>query len=226
MSSNHKIDYLMFKAQNRIVKVDPDIYRKIFNTRQNPPNRKYNGGITSVRISSDGCPAVIFGKKPSRYIPLARFVTNAQKGQIVDHKNRNNLDNRRCNLRFVTKRQNNLNKICKNSSGFIGVNIKRKKDGYSCVAKFQCATGKELTFRLPDSPENRILAAFARDRFVLQQGEENYAPLNFPCFKYEPFRTFLLNENLRKYKKRNISPRHCEAAAVAISSSEILNFKS
>lgn len=191
----------MFKLQGRIVKVDPDIYYRIFNRRPENP-AKYNDGITTIILANGRYPTLVYGKKNCRRVPLSRFVMNAEDGQIVDHQNRKPLDNRRCNLRFVTKRQNNLNKICKNSSGFIGVNIKRKNGGYSCVAKFQCANGKELTFRLPDSPENRIIAAFARDRFVLQQGEEDYAPLNFPCFKYEPFRSFLLQENLRKYKNR------------------------
>jgi hypothetical protein len=200
MSSKRKIDYLMFKIQDRIVKVDPDIYRKIFNIRRDPPNRKYNGDITSVRISSDGCPVVVFGRKPSRYVPLARFVMNAKKGQIVDHKNRNPFDNRRCNLRFVTKRQNNLNKKCINETGFFGVCIKHQGKRTYCSAKFMPADGKEVVFQLPDSPANRIVAAFARDRFVLQACDEEYAPLNFPCWQYEPFRSILLNEDLRKYK--------------------------
>jgi hypothetical protein len=40
---------------------------------------------------------------------------------------------------------------------------------------------------------------------VLQAGEEAYAPLNFPCFKNEPFKSFLLEEDLNKYRKRNRS---------------------
>lgn len=197
MSQKRKIDYLMFKVQGRIIKIDPDIYRKIFNIPRNPPNRKYNGDITSVRISSDGCPVVVSGKKHSRYVPLARFVMNAQKGQIVDHQNRNPLDNRRCNLRFVNRRQNNLNKIRKNKSGFIGVCIKKRN---ICLATYMPANGQRLYFYLPDSPANRIVAAFAHDKFVLQTGDEDYAPLNFPCWKFEPFRSILLHEDLRKYK--------------------------
>jgi len=197
MSQKRKIDYLTFKVQGRIIKIDPDIYRKIFNIHLNPPNRKYNGSITSVRISADGCPVVVLSKRP---VPLARFVMNAQKGQIVDHQNRNPLDNRRCNLRFVTKRQNNLNKKCNNGTGFFGVCIKHQGKRTYCSAKFMTACGKEIVFQLPDSPANRVLAAFARDRFVLQAGEEDYAPLNFPCWRFEPFRSILLNEDLKKYK--------------------------
>jgi hypothetical protein len=62
------------------------------------------------------------------------------------------------------------------------------------------ADGKELVFQLPDNPANRIVAAFARDKFVLLCGDEEFAPLNFPCFKYEPLRSILLSEDLRKYK--------------------------
>jgi hypothetical protein len=195
-----KIDYLMFKLQDRIVKVDPDIYRKIFNTQQDPPGRKYNGDITSVRISSDGCPVVIFGRNPSRYVPLARFVMDAKPGQIVDHRNRNPLDNRRCNLRFVNRRQNNLNKKSSNDTSFFGVCVKHQGKRTYCSGKFMPADGREVYFQLPDSSVNRVVAAFARDRFVLQAQDEEYAPLNFPCWQFEPFRSILLNEDLRKYK--------------------------
>jgi hypothetical protein len=208
MSKKRKIDYLLLKIQNRIIKIDPDIYRKIFNIHRDPPNRKYNAPITSLRISSDGCPVVVLGKRP---IPLARFVIKARRGQIVDHINRNPLDNRRCNLRFVTKRQNNLNKKCNNDTGFFGVCIKHQGKRNYCCAKFMPADGKELVFQLPDNPANRVVAAFARDKFVLQSGDEEYAPLNFPCWRYEPFRSILLNEDLRKYKTaRNTAGKQLE----------------
>jgi hypothetical protein len=193
------IDYLMFKLQSKIVKVDPDIYLKIFNTSLES-RRKYNGDIKSVRMSPDGYPVVIIGKNPSRHVPLARFAMNAEPGQLVDHRNRNPLDCRRSNLRFATRRQNNLNKKSNNDTGFFGVCIKHQAKRTYCSAKFMPADGKELVFQLPDNPANRIVAAFARDKFVLLCGDEEFAPLNFPCFKYEPLRSILLSEDLRKYK--------------------------
>lgn len=51
----------------------------------------------------------IGGKKaPSQY--MHRVIMKAQKGQICDHINGNKLDNRKCNLRFVTNSQNRMNK--------------------------------------------------------------------------------------------------------------------
>lgn len=49
-------------------------------------------------------------KTSKGWIDLHRVLMNAQKGQIVDHINRNKLDNRRENLRFVSHSINNFNK--------------------------------------------------------------------------------------------------------------------
>ena len=40
---------------------------------------------------------------------LHRIIINAKPGEIVDHINLNKLDNRRCNLRIVTREQNRQN---------------------------------------------------------------------------------------------------------------------
>ena len=46
----------------------------------------------------------------SRSILMHRVIMNAQKGQEIDHKDGNGLDNRRTNLRFCTRSQNNQNR--------------------------------------------------------------------------------------------------------------------
>jgi hypothetical protein len=200
MSKMSNIDYLMFRVRGRLVKVDPDIYYKIKNPGHELPYKKYNGDITSMRISTAGYPVIIFGAKPIKCVTVSRFVMGAKEGQVVDHIHGDPLDNRRKSLRIVTYRQNSLNKRCKNNTGLVGVCVRQTRGKYYCIGQFQRSDGKRLTFHLPDNPHNRILAAFAHDKFVLQGGEEDYAPLNFPYFKNEPFRSFLVEADLRKYK--------------------------
>lgn len=62
------------------------------------------------------------GKKPA-LIRMHRLVVGASEGQKVDHINRNTLDNRKSNLRFVTQSQNMMNATIRktNRSGFKGV---------------------------------------------------------------------------------------------------------
>jgi hypothetical protein len=70
------------------------------------------------------------GKRVSLY--LHRMILGASVGEMVDHINGDTLDNRRCNLRLVTARQNNLNsakKPSKYNNRFRG--IQKKARGFS-----------------------------------------------------------------------------------------------
>ena len=63
------------------------------------------------------------------YVKLHRIIMKARPDQLVDHINRNKLDNRKCNLRFATVEENNRNRgpriTCK--SGYKGVSKKGNK---------------------------------------------------------------------------------------------------
>ncbi|MDD5010774.1 MAG: hypothetical protein PHQ00_01485 [Phycisphaerae bacterium] len=48
----------------------------------------------------------------------------------------------------------------------------------------------------PATPYGLVVAAAARDKFILQNGDEEYAPLNFEIFRKEPYRSLLLNGDL------------------------------
>jgi hypothetical protein len=180
-----KQDYLIRKVAGREVKLDADVF--------------YHPQIlNSTLILSKAGQVFVRNRKTRKTTALARLVIKAKKGQIVDHRNREPLDNRKCNLRIVTNRQNMLNRILKNSTGFIGVSIiknKTKKD-----KQIYCATywseDRRLCFYSPFTPNGLILAAMARDKFVIENRDEEYAPLNFTIFKKEPFKTFLLKSDL------------------------------
>lgn len=56
------------------------------------------------------------GWHAERIIRMHRLIMRAKKGQLVDHINRNKLDNRRRNLRFATSSQNALNSKLRNTN--------------------------------------------------------------------------------------------------------------
>jgi len=63
---------------------------------------------------------------------IHRHILNPKPGEIVDHINRNGLDNRRSNLRICNRSENCCNrKLGKNNkSGFKGVRLNKKTDKY------------------------------------------------------------------------------------------------
>jgi hypothetical protein len=66
---------------------------------------------------------------------LHRLILRARPGEIVDHVNRNTLDNRRCNLRFCDWSQNATNREFINKYGFRGVNSRRDNGKYYAMAR-------------------------------------------------------------------------------------------
>lgn len=85
----------------------------------------------NLSISSKDCGEYVYinniGKSP---IALHRFLMNAKNGEIVDHADRNTLNNQRGNLRICSKQQNSFNKNVnkKSESGVIGVVLNGRKN--------------------------------------------------------------------------------------------------
>jgi hypothetical protein len=114
---------------------------------------------------------VMFKNKGKRTY-LHRFIIEASAGQIVDHINRNELDNRRCNLRFVNYSQNSLNKRIKT----------RSKSGYMRVYKlrnrWQGRVFYNKKYRTVSTYRSRVIAAFFSD--TLRKKHSSVMPsLNF-----------------------------------------------
>jgi HNH endonuclease len=108
-----------------------------------------------------------------RRIKMHRTIVGAGFGQIVDHRNRDTLDNRRDNLRLCNVAQSawNRGKPRDNTTGFVGVFRSRKRyqaNVYSNGVRHHCG--------MWSTPEE---AALARDKKALEIFGE-FAVLNFP----------------------------------------------
>lgn len=87
----------------------------------------------------------VYTQYKRKTILLHRLIMKAKKGQIIDHINRNSLDNRKSNLRFCTARQNQYNHGIKksNKSGFPGVDFRKDRNKWRAIIKDP--TGKQIS---------------------------------------------------------------------------------
>jgi hypothetical protein len=124
-----------------------------------------------------------------RVVYMHRMVMRPRRGYVVDHIDGNGLNNRRCNLRVCTRRQNLANQRSRGgSSRFVGVC--RDKDKWR--AYIRCR-GKRYHLGLFD---DEIEAAKGRDRKAYElHGVHAY--LNFP----EDYRRHPNYRSRRKRKK-------------------------
>lgn len=107
-------------------------------------------------------------------LAMHRIILNAGPGQIVDHINRNTLDNRRANLRIVTQSQSNCNRrllIASNKSGFRGVHWNSK------AKKWRAFIGINKRLIYLGSFDTPKAAAIARDE-ASRKYHGGFSPLN------------------------------------------------
>jgi hypothetical protein len=112
----------------------------------------------------------------TRIISLHREIMNSPCGLVVDHRNRNSLDNRRENLRLATKAQNNRNRQktkSKTSSRFIGVYFDKRRGRWFAKIAYQ---GKQIWLGYFDT---EIEAAKTFDEAATRYRGE-FVCLNFP----------------------------------------------
>lgn len=137
------------------------------------------------------------GSVNGKMVRLHRFIMDAKKDQVVDHINRNKLDNRRENLRICTQLQNSQNKsISKNKSskyrGVFYIKSNKKYRASFTYNKKYIHIGEFIT---------EIEAAMAFDKYIVNEkliGIE----LNFPDKKNDYI------DNEYGTKKRNFSSKY------------------
>lgn len=65
--------------------------------------------------------------KKRKHIKMHREILKAKKGELVDHKNRDGLDNRRSNIRICNRFENQHNRASKNKNWYKGVSIDKRR---------------------------------------------------------------------------------------------------
>lgn len=110
------------------------------------------------------------------------IISNIPNGYIVDHINGNKLDNRMCNLRFATIKENNANRASKqnSSSRYKGVSFDRSRGKW--ISSIQIYGKTKHIGRFDDEYE----AAIAYDTESLKVYGV-FARLNFPKMLEAPF---------------------------------------
>ena len=144
-----------------------------------------------------------------RTVLMHRLILGLKRGdgREIDHINRNALDNRRCNLRIVSKNEQNQNRsFVKNSlSKYRGVSSGK----CSCFESFRAALKKdgknvcEVVFATED------MAALFYD-LISYKYNDKYTYLNFPNIDYNKI-IFILHNEIEKQKIKNKIVRKIKA---------------
>lgn len=109
-----------------------------------------------------------------RLIGMHRFIAGDPPGALVDHRDRDTLNNRRENLRLADSRQNNANSTRSPSvTGYRGVRPEKKSSRFRADIRI---AGRKVALGWADTPEQaaRLYDAAAR------RAHGEFAVLNFP----------------------------------------------
>lgn len=129
---------------------------------------------------------------------LHRIVANAGSEAVVDHKNRNKLDNRRQNLRIVSCSENNLNREPSGLIPYKGVQFNKSGNSYVAYVSYN-----REAIRV--NANTALEAAVVRDYLVRKMGITEFTELNIPevVLDDETAELLILKRNTGKAAKEN-----------------------
>ncbi|MCX5632221.1 MAG: AP2 domain-containing protein [Phycisphaerae bacterium] len=94
---------------------------------------------TKGKYTFYACRMITVNGRP-RHCSMHRVIMDAPDGMVVDHKNRDGLDNRKANLRIATLAQNNYNSLkgfFEGSSKYRGVSFDKKTNKWRATIYFE-----------------------------------------------------------------------------------------
>lgn len=135
----------------------------------------------SWTFGGSGMPSVKGWYKGKREY-LHRLITNCPKEYVVDHINRDTLDNRKCNLRICTHKDNMSNRISKTgTSKYKGVNWDKNRNKWAVYIRYNNKTynlgryeNEKEAGRTYDKKAKEFFGEFARLNFPKRNGYENH----------------------------------------------------
>jgi hypothetical protein len=130
----------------------------LIDTSDLPTVEAFSGKWYGLRSGNVVYVLLVNGKEQLR---LHRVIMNPHDNQIVDHKNRDGLDNRKINLRLCSKGENNQNKnIAKNNkSGYRGVSLYKPNGRWIARLMVERKAIHLGYFDTPEEANEAVLAA-------------------------------------------------------------------
>lgn len=110
----------------------------------------------------------VIGYSPGKRISLHRYIMDDPFGLVIDHINHDTLDNRKCNLRAVSVKENSLNRrgaANRSKSRIRGVHWNEEKRAWQ--ARISTREGRVFLGYFKDKEEAKRAVEKAREKFAV-----------------------------------------------------------